>query len=855
MRRQVEVAAVTRNWTSLERLGQDIRFAARILRKSKGATFVSVITLALGISASTAIFSVVYGVLLRPLPYDRPEQIVRVWEVDAQGAREQVCDPNFDDMRAQNHSLQGLAEFHSGVDSVSGNSQPSRQRVASVSRDFLAVIGVHPIRGRGFAPEELHLNAAPAALVSYSYWQQYLNAANDLSGVRLVVENQAASVIGVLPPGFHFPENTDIWMPREIDTWLPARNGHNWNAIGRLRDGVTAAQAQSDLAAIGRRLKQQYGQDIDMQDAAVLPLQTALTGSVRPSLLILLGMVACLLLVACANVMNLLLAQASAREGELAVRTALGASRSRLVRQFLAETLLLALSGGVLGLIAAYYGVRVLVRMAPADTPRLDSVSVNLAVLWFSLGLSVFLAVALGVFTALRATSGEMQSMLTESGRSSGSRNSERWGRTIIASQLAVTLLLLVGAGLETRSLLRVLSIDPGFRTEQVVTMDMALPSATGTARAQRVAFLATLLDRIRALPGVSQAGITNFLPLGNGSSSNGGFVELNYQQLSPKTRELIDRTAHTDFEQLDQQTLKEFVDFLEGLFHDPAHGGYADYAMVSDGYFQTLGIPLLRGRFFDARDSTDAPHAAIISESAARQAWPGQDPLGHTIEFGNMDGDLRLLTVVGVVGDVRERSLERPPDPIIYVNYRQRPQHRDSISLMIRTSADPGTALAGARKILTELDPTIPPKLNTFNKVFAASLTVRRFNLVVVGIFAATALILATAGIYGVLAYYVSRRTREIGVRIALGASRGNVRRLILRQAMITAGIGTGIGLLGSLALTRTMASLLFEISSLDPVTYLGVACLLLVVAALAAYLPARRATQVDPMVALRHD
>jgi putative ABC transport system permease protein len=851
-----EVTREMWSWTSLERLWQDLRFGGRVLRKNPGTTFVSVLTLTLGISASTAIFSVIYGVLLRPLPYDKPDQIVRVWEVNSKGVPGQMADPNFDDLRAQNHSLQRMAQFHSGVESVSGGGQPSRQRVASVSRDFFSVIGVHPVRGREFAAEEQHLGAAPAALVSYSYWQQYLNGTSDLSAARLVIENKATSVIGVLPPGFRFPDNTDVWMAREIDIWLPSRNAHNWNALGRLREGVTVDQAQSDLAAIGRRLKQQYGEDIDMQDAAVVPLRAALTSDLRPALFTLLGAVACLLLVACANVMNLLLAQASAREGELAVRAALGASRGRLVRQFLAETLLLALSGGFLGVIAAYYGVQGLVRIAPPDTPRLEGVAVNLPVLLFTLGLSIFVATALGVFTALRATSGGMQATLAEGGRrQSNARGSQRLGRMIVAGQLAMTMLLLVGAGLLGRSLLRVLSVDPGFRTEQVVTMDMALPAAPGPARAQRVQFLDTLLERLRATPGVSEVGATNFLPLGNGNSANGGFVELNFQQLSPKTKELIERSAHTQVEQLDPQTLKELIAFLEGLFHDPEHLGSADYAVASEGYFRVLGIPLLRGRLFDAHDTGDAPHVALISESVARTKWPGQDPLGHTIEFGNMDGDLRLLTVVGVVGDVREENLESPPSPIIYVNYRQRPQHASEFSVVMRTSADPAMTLAGARRILGELDPSVPPRLNTFTEVFATSLNTRRFNLVMVGIFAGSALVLAMAGIYGVLAYSVARRTREIGVRIALGASSNNVLGLVLGQAMITALAGVAAGVVGSFILTGLMRSLLFEISPYDPWTLAGVSALLLLVAAVASYLPARRATRVDPTIALRYE
>ena len=852
------IKEVTRSmwgWTWLERFVQDLRFGARVLRKNPGTTFVSVLTLGLGISASTAIFSVVYGILLHPLPYAKPEQIVQVWEVDGKGTQMQFTDPNFDDVRTQNHSLQGFAEFSASVKSVSGGSEPRRLRVAWVSNGFFAIMGVQPVRGREFAAEELHRGAAPAALVSYSYWQE-LGGASDLSQLKLNVENKATSVIGVLPPGFHFPEDTDIWVARETEIWLPSRTAHNWQTIGRLRDGTSVAQAQTDIAAIGRRLKQQYGRDIQMQDAAVLPLKAALTGDVRPALLILLGAVGFLLLVACANVMNLLLAQASAREGELAVRAALGASRGRLVRQFLAETLLLSLAGAVLGVIAAYFGVQGLVRISPPNTPRVAEVAVNLPVLFFALGLSILVAVALGVFTALRATSGDLQSFLVEAGRGESSgRGSQRLGRTIIAAQLAMTLLLLVGAGLEGRSLLRVLAVDPGFRTEQVVTIDLALPPAPGAAKAQRVQFLDTLFDRLLALPGVSEAGGTSWLPMGSAHHPDGVFVELTSQQLSPQAKDLIARSANFNVWQLDPKQLQELDGFLENLFHDPTHSGYADYTVVSEGYLRAVGIPLLRGRLFEAGDTEGSPHVAVISESLARSKWPGQDPVGRTIEFGNMDGDLRLLTVVGVVGDVRAKSLEVPPRPVVYVNYRQRPHNASEFSIVMRTAADPAATLNAARKIVGELDPSVPLRLNTFTQVVAASLNTRRFNLVLVGIFAGSALLLAIAGIYGVLAYSVARRTREIGVRIALGASVGNVRRLVLRQAVLTALAGIAMGLVGAIALTRTMRSLLFEISNMDPCTYCGVAVLLLLVATLAAYLPARRATRVDPIIALRHE
>jgi ABC-type antimicrobial peptide transport system permease subunit len=842
------------NW--MHTLLQDLRYGARMLRRNPGFTLIAVFILALGISATTAIFSVVYGVLLRPLPYDRPEQLVQVWEKSSKGHDMNLADLNFQDFREQNRSLQGLAEFSSGLESVSGGSEPKRLMVASVSRDFFPLMRVSPIRGRGFAVEDQHVGAAPVVLVSYSYWQQYLNSAADLSTLKLRVENQSASVIGVLPPGFRFPDDADLWVPRELYPPLPARTAHNWEAVARLRDGVTLLQARDDLSAIGAVIRKQYGNDVDLVGASVRPLQDALTSSVRPSLLILLGAVGFLLLVACANVMNLLLAQAAARESELAIRAALGASRGRMVRQFMAETLLLSLAGGAIGVLAALAGVHWILKLAPAETPGLAGVSMNLPVLFFAFGLSVVVAVGLGTFTALRSGADDIRTTLAEGGRgSAGSFRTQLVGRSIVVMQLAITMTLLIGAGLLGRSLMRVLSVDPGFRTEHVVTIDLALPSAfSPDQKIRRVQFLNDLFSHLRALPGVEDVGGTNALPLATGISSYGGFAVLNPQQLSPRMLEVIDHSARSDVWE-DGPLAKELHEFFTQLFRDPKNGGSADYASVSEGYFRSLGIPLFSGRFFDDRDTMDAPHVALISQSLAREKWPNENPIGRTIEFGNMDGDLRLLTVIGVVGDVREASLEKPPRPTIYVNYRQRPQATYRFSAVVRTAGDPASLIASARKIVRDLDPDVPPSTSSFTTVFAASTSGRRFNLLLFGIFAGTALLLAIAGIYGVLAYSVARRTREMGVRMALGASAGNVMRLILAQAAVTTGIGVLLGTVGSFIVMRFLQSMLYEVSTADPITFVAVALLLIGVALLAAYLPARRATKVDPIVALRYE
>ena len=817
----------------MESLIQDLRYALRMLRKTPSLTTIAVLTLALGIGSTTAIFSVVYGVLLRPLPFEKPDQIVRLWEVNGSGHNVNFTDPNFEDMRQQNHSLEGLAEFGVWPESVSGGSQPMRTNVAPVSHDFFSLMHVAPVRGRSFVPEEEHFGAAPAALVSYGYWKEYLGEVADLSTAKLTIENQAVSVVGVLPAGFQFPDKTAIWVPRDLYERYPSRSAHNWHLIGRLRDGVSSQQAHADLAAIAHQIKQQYGQDADITDVSLARLQDALTGEIRPALIILLGAVAFLLLIACANVANLLLAQGASRQREMAIRTAIGAGRARLVRQSLVELLLLSLVGGLAGVLFAGWGVVALIRLAPPNLPRLEDVAINLPVLVFAFGISLFVAVALGVSKALRATTGDVLHVLAEHGRSqSAAPGGKRLGQMIVAGQLAITLILLTGAGLLGRSMLKVLSIDPGFRTEHIVTVDLALSSADKDAeKIQRIQFLGGLMDKLRAIPGVQSAGGTGCLPF-TGGPPDGTFYIMNPGEQPP-------------------QKMEE----LGGLFHNEARTGTANYVGTSEGYFRTLGIPLERGRWFDDHDTTEAPHVALINQSLARERWPKEDPVGRMIEFGNMDGDLRPLTIVGVVGDAREDSLEAPPSPTVYVNYRQRPQGTQKFTAVLRSETDPAAVISAAREIVHALDPNVPPNFGTFDQVLAKSLNARQFNLTLVGVFSGAALLLAVIGLYGVMAYAVMRRTGEFGIRIALGATSGNILRLVLRQGVVTVIAGVAVGLAGALVLTRTLQSLLFGLSATDPLTFACVALVLVLVALVACYFPARRATEVDPVVALRYE
>ena len=818
------------NW--LHSVLSDCRFGLRHLRKNLGFTVVALLTLALGIGATTAMFSVVYGVLLRPLPYSDSNRIMAVFEVNSRGNPSRVADSNFDDFRDQSRAFQAIAKYGNDVVSVSGASQPTRTAVASVSPDFLSVFRIQPILGRDFTASDSTKGAGPAVLVSYGYWRQHLGSSPDLSQAHLKIGDSVFSVIGVLPAGFQFPTDADLWLPVDLNGEAPSRTAHNFSVVGRLRDGVTVAQANQDISAIGRRIHQTSSEQSDylLKDAMVLPLRDSITRQARSPLLVLLAAVGFLLLVACANVANLLLAQASVRQRELAIRTALGAARARLVRQFLTEAFLLSLVGGCLGVLAAFWAVTGLVGLAPANLPRLASISINIPVLLFAWFLSSAVAVGLGAFTAAHATSADPRKGLAEGGRvQSGTPASQRVGQIIVAAQIAITLILVVGAGLFGRSLLKVLEVRPGFNVDKIVTMDVSLPEVEDSqAKANQVIFFSNLIDRLQQIPGVRKVGATSGLPM-DGGLPDGMFLLMTQNEI-PKS-----------------------ADDFDALFQQKDRIGAADFCVATAGYFQALGIPLVRGRIFDQRDGASSPHVAVISESLARDRWPNQDPLGHTIEFGNMDGDLRLLTIVGIVGDTHEYGLDTPPRPTVYVNLFQRP--RAAITLTMLSDAATPSVTAAARGILRDLNPEIPAEFRTFPQIYSASLGSRRFNVILLGFFGITALLLATAGVFGVMAYSVSRRTPEIGVRIALGAGPGDVLGMILGQGLRTIFIGVAMGIVGALALTRAIGSLLFGVAAADPLTFGAVTLLLVGAALLACYLPARRAMRVDPMVALRYE
>ncbi len=816
----------------LENVRQDLRYAFRTLAKNPGFTAVAVITLAAGIGANTAIFSVIDGVLLRPLPYPKPSQIVRIWQTDDKGALGNLSDPNFADLQQQNHTLASMAAYGSYPVSASGGTEPTRVTGATVSKDFFSTLGVSPYIGRSFSPDEQHVGAARTALVSYGYWQRYLGAKTDLSAVHLRVEGQDYSVIGVMPPTFDFPRDAAVWIPRELAAPLTSRTALNWHGLGRLRDGVTTQQAQADLQSIAANLKRQLGDSTWMSGAAVRTLQDATVGPVRPALIAIAGAAGFLLLVACANVASLLLAQIASRKRELAVRVALGAGRARLVAQFLVETLLLALLGAAAGIPLALWGVALLPRIAPATLAIQESVSVNWTVLVFALVLSLAVAVVLGVAAAMRAAGANPQNALAEGGRTGASSSgSHRARRVLVAAQVAITLVLLTGAGLLARSFFSLLAVDGGYRAANLVAARFSPePAASDSEKARKIRLLDDAVARLRAVPGVSEVGLTSSVPP-SGDTANGTFIVMNGLK-TPKT-----------------------MDEFGLLAQDSTRLGSAEYCVVSEGYFRALGIPLLRGRMFSDSDVIDAQHVAVISEALARSRWPDSDPVGQEIEFGNMDGDTRIMTIVGVVGDVRMFGPNAPPTPLVYSNYRQRPQAGETYSVLIRSDQPPAQVISTSRQILHDVDPTLPVEFSMVTDDVAKWYSDRRFALLLLGIFAATALLISAVGIYGVIAYAVSQRTQEIGLRVALGAQRGNILRLILGGGMRVVLVGVVLGLAGAFALTRFLSSMLFGVKPNDPLTFLAVAFLLAGVALLASYVPARRAMRVDPMVALRYE
>jgi putative ABC transport system permease protein len=813
----------------LEDLGRDLSYGVRVLRRAPAFAFVSIVTLALGIGAATAVFSVVNGVLLSPLPYPQPDSIVRLFQIDSDGVRNgNVSEPNFVDWKEGTRSFSAMAETSFGPSPiVAGTGETTMTPGAMVSREFFDVMGVKPVVGRGFVADELTVGGRRAVIVSDGLWRARLNSAS-LAGLTIRINDAPYDVVGVMPPTFDYPVTSQYWMARELTAPQTSRTAHNWQAIARL-GGAGLESARTELSGVSRALKARYGDTTWMSDATAVPLREQLTAATRPVLLMLFGAAVLLLVVACLNVSNLQLARASARRREIAVRLAVGAGRGRITRQLLAEAVVLSVASAACGIVIALAGVRALTVLQPGNLPRIQNVQVDWPVMVFAIGVALVTAVALGVVTAARASKQEIRETLTEGTRSvAGGRASERVRQGLVVAQVALTIVLLIGAGLLTRSFMRLLAIDPGYRTDEALILDLSWPFDGDPAiRQRRVAAQRDILARLRTLPGVENVGLVSPFPLGTGNFANGQFLEM--------TR---------------PDEIQSFEDFGRLGREAKARTGFAGYRTASEGYFSTMGIRLVRGRLFDERDGPDAPHVAVISESLAATKWPNQDPLGRFIQFGNMDGDLRGFTIVGVVGDVRENSPEAAPGSLFYANYRQRMNPRFSVVLR----SGQGAALASAaRQIVREIDPSLPVQARTVDDALNRAVAGRRFSLTLIAVFSGAALILATLGIYGLISYLVAERTREIGIRLALGAASADVLRMVLGRGALLAGVGMTVGLVASLGLTSVLKGMLFGVTATDPVAFLGVIALTMTAVLGASYLPARRALKVAPVTALR--
>jgi putative ABC transport system permease protein len=800
----------------------DLRYAAHVLRKNPGFTAVAAATLALGIGANTALFSIVNAVLLRPLPYRDPARIVQLWESSRENHIIRVS-VNYLDWRRQSRSFDHMSAYAGGPVTAVGGELPERTTATAVTRGFFGVFGINAVLGRTFLDEEHRAGREGAAVLGYGLWKRSFGSDPNVIGKTIHMSGVRLRVVGVAAPGFQFPDSTELWTPLEIfGEESGERSAHNFWVVGRLKRGISIDSAQAEMNVIANGLEQQFPDSNRGMGVNVVSLHEQIVGKVKPAMLILLGAVSFVLLIACANVANLLLARAVARSREMAVRAAMGAGRGRLIRQLLSESLLLSGLGGAAGLLLAMWVTSLLASLIPASVPRANEISIDASVLWFTLGISVVTGILFGLLPALRISRTDLNASLKEAAGRASTGRSRRAGSVLVVTELALSMVLLIAAGLLIRSFFRILEVDPGFRAEHVLRAELSLPimSLNEPFRPGPVLnFYRQILERTRSIPGVVAAGTITQLPLGGDPDTNGTF-EIEGR---PPAR---DRSAQN-----------------------------AGYRVVSPDYFRALGIPLIRGRALSDQDTPGTPHVALINRTLARQFFPGEEPLGKRIK-GGFEQNAQWLTIVGVVGDVRQLRLTRDPEPEVFVPFAQHVDGRlADPNLLVRTTGDP-TALASAiRELVRGLDKNVPVQFSAMDAVVAESVSQQRFQMRLLALFAGLALLLAAIGIYGVISYSVSRRTHEIGIRMALGAARTDVVRLVIAHGMGLALGGIAIGIAGALALSRVLATMLYGVSATDPLTYAGVSLLLALVALGAIYLPARRATAVDPTIALRYE
>jgi putative ABC transport system permease protein len=819
----------------MENLLQDLRFAGRTLLKRPAFTVIAILTLALGIGANTAIFSVVDSVLLAPLPFRHPERLMMIWASNPPLARKvglpdklPVSPGAFYDWKTAK-SFEKMAIISSDRLNFTGGGEPELIGAVDVTGELFQVLGTPALLGRTLLPED-DGDKRTTVLLSHRFWRSRFGGDRGIVGRTILLDGKPVTVVGVMPPEFAFPRAGEmphgfgftaqpaVWVPRALTLKERQSRGNRGNlAIGLLRPGVSLATARAELRAISQRLEKAYPDTDAGWGSRVEPLPAELVGDVRPALLILLAAVGLVLLIACVNVANLLLAAAASRQKEIALRTALGAGRGRMVRQLLTESALLAATGGALGLLLAYWGLRAIAVWIPDDVPIAHRVAIDPRILLFTLGVTLLTGLLAGLVPALQMTRPDLAESLRDGTRAGSSTS--RGGRTrraLVVLETALAVLLVAGAGLLVRSFARLIAVDPGFRAEGVLALEISLPDSKYPNGEKETAFADALLERLRALPGVTSAGMISTLPVGGSEEIEGLEIE---GRPRPKPSEIP----------------------------------LADYRRVSPGYFETLGIRRLAGRLLDDHDAKGKQLVAVVGETLARAYWPGDDPLGKRFRLGGFGAhDEPWLQVVGVVNDVRQAALQIDPRPQVYVPQAQRSTSEQAF--VLRTAGDPKNLIAAARSAVYAVDRDQPvSRVIPMSQILSASVAGRRFNMVLLGMFAVLALVLAAVGIYGITAYSVAQRTREMGLRMALGAQRGTVLALVLREAGSLALVGVGAGLVLAFAATRVMASLLFGVGATDPVTFGSVTAALAAVSLFAAWVPGRRATEVDPMVALR--
>ncbi len=786
---------------------QDLRFALRAFAKSPGFSLTAVLVLALGIGANTAIFGVVNAVLIRPLPYSRPERLLSISETRKGGPSMNVAGPNFRDWRDQATAFQGFAAYGAGQGDISGGIEPERIVGASVSRGFFRVMGAKPILGRTFSKDEERTGGVQAAVIGESLWRRAFHSSPAVLGRAITLDGKKWTIVGVVPESFDLPRMCEIWIPGELEPDTTARSAHNYRVVGRLRDGVSLAQAQAQMTAIMERLEKRYPDSNTGLRARLVPLQQQSTAAIRPTLYLLFGAVGFVLLIACVNVANLLLARTAARRTEISIRVALGAGSGRLLRQLLTESLLLSLAGGAAGLLLAVWTNDFLTAWIPAQSLPVNGVPLDARVLSFALAASILTGLLFGLAPAWFAVRVDVNEGLKNATRSSSSRGNNRLRGALVAGEMALSFVLLAGAGLTVKSLLLLQNVDPGFDPKNVLVAEMALPSP-------RV--YQTLLDNVKALPGVAAAGITDTVPLTD-QGRNGGF------------------------------------EVQGGYATGNKESDYIDYTLVSEDYFRTLGMRLQRGRLIDETDRSQ-PNVALLNQAAARHFWPRGNPIGQRIRFYGFEEKPQWLTVVGVVGDIRHESLAEAPSMAAYIPFYQNPGMNGGYSLVVKTALG-ANAVRAIRRAIRALSAETPIRVTPMERIASDSVATPRLRALFIALFAVFALALAAIGLYGVIANTVALRAKEIGIRLALGAQPREVVAMLLTKALALAGLGLAAGLAASLALGRVLRSFLFEISPADPIVFATLALTLAAVALLASFVPAWRASRLDPAIALREE